>query len=107
MRTYASVAAGVGEMPYRHFVFYNAIGALLWAVGVTLLGYLLGNITFIKENIEALLVLVVVLSVIPVDRRGLAQARRKKAARAPEEAATTRYDEQAERDEVERKAFGA
>ena len=74
VRTYASVAAGVGKMPYRHFALFNAIGVVLWAGGVTMLGYLLGNITFIKENIEALLILVVLISVVPVDRRGLAQA---------------------------------
>src|SRR3954462_4642413 len=65
VRTYASVAAGVGKMPYRHFALFNAIGVILWAGGVTMLGYLLGNITFIKENIEALLILVVLMSVVP------------------------------------------
>ncbi|MFI6427224.1 VTT domain-containing protein [Promicromonospora sp. NPDC050880] len=66
VRTYAPVAAGVGRMPYRHFVTYNAVGALLWAVGVTLLGFALGNFTFVKENIEALLVLIVLVSVLPM-----------------------------------------
>ena len=66
VRTYAPVAAGVGKMSYRHFVTFNAVGALLWAVGVTLLGYVLGNFTFVKENIEALLVLIVLVSVIPM-----------------------------------------
>jgi membrane-associated protein len=44
VRTYAPVAAGVGGMRYRTFVSYNVIGALLWGVGVTVLGYLLGTI---------------------------------------------------------------
>lgn len=66
VRTYAPVAAGVGKMSYKHFVSFNVIGALLWAVGVTLLGYALGNVTFIKENIEALLVAIVLVSVIPI-----------------------------------------
>jgi len=66
VRTYAPVAAGVGKMSYRHFVSYNVIGALLWAVGVTLLGYALGNVTFIKENIEVLLVAIVLVSVVPI-----------------------------------------
>ncbi len=43
VRTYAPVAAGVGKMHYRHFVGFNALGALLWAVGLTWLGYLLGT----------------------------------------------------------------
>jgi len=66
VRTYAPVAAGVGKMSYRHFVSFNVIGALLWAVGVTLLGYALGNVTFIRENIEVLLVAIVLVSVIPI-----------------------------------------
>lgn len=66
VRTYAPVAAGVGSMSYRHFVSYNVIGALLWAVGITLLGYALGNVTFIKENIEALAVAIVLVSVVPI-----------------------------------------
>lgn len=103
VRTYAPVAAGVGNMRYRHFVTYNVIGALLWAVGVTLLGYALGNVTFIKENIELLLIVVVGISVIPIGVE-LLKARRRGG--LPEER-DERYDEQAERDEVERKAFGA
>lgn len=66
VRTYAPVAAGVGKMSYRHFVSYNVIGALLWGVGVTLLGYALGNVTFIRQNIEALLVAIVLVSVLPI-----------------------------------------
>ncbi|MCL2849744.1 MAG: VTT domain-containing protein [Micrococcales bacterium] len=66
VRTYASVAAGVGRMPYQHFVKFNAIGVVLWAGGVTWLGYLLGTIPFIKENIEVLLVVIVLVSVSPV-----------------------------------------
>ena len=74
---------------------------------MTLLGYLLGNITFIKDNIEILLVVVVFMSVIPIVIEVLAQApqgaRRGELPRRRD----ARYDEQAERDEVERKAFGA
>ncbi|HYQ75372.1 VTT domain-containing protein, partial [Cellulomonas sp.] len=53
VRTYAPVAAGVGGMRYRTFVSYNVVGALLWGVGVTVLGYLLGTISFVRDNIEA------------------------------------------------------
>lgn len=66
VRTYAPVAAGVGRMDYKHFVGFNLLGALLWAVGLTVLGYLLGNITFVRENIEALVLLIVALSVLPM-----------------------------------------
>ena len=66
VRTYSAVSAGVGRMNYRHFASYDVVGALLWGVGVTLLGYALGTIPFIKNNIEALLILVVFVSVSPV-----------------------------------------
>lgn len=66
VRTYAPVAAGIGKMPYRHFVSFNVIGALLWGVGITILGYFLGQISFVHDNIEAILVLIVFISVLPV-----------------------------------------
>jgi len=66
VRTFAPVAAGVGKMRYRTFIAYNAVGALLWGVGVTVLGYWLGQITFVQENIEFILVGIVALSVIPI-----------------------------------------
>ncbi|WP_448058577.1 VTT domain-containing protein [Cellulomonas hominis] len=105
VRTYAPVAAGVGKMSYRHFVSFNIIGAALWGVGVTLLGYALGNITFIKDNIEALLILIVLISVVPVGIE-LWRARRKEQ-RGETTAASRdpRYDEAAERTAVERKSF--
>ena len=107
VRTYASVAAGVGKMPYRHFALFNAIGVILWAGGVTMLGYLLGNIAFIRDNIEALLVLVVLMSVVPVLIEVWRKRRHQKTGEITEDGRDLRYDEQAERDEVERKAFGA
>lgn len=66
VRTYAPVAAGMSKMNYRHFVSYNVVGALVWAVGITLLGYGLGSLTFVKENIEAMLVGIVIISVLPM-----------------------------------------
>lgn len=66
VRTYAPVAAGVGKMRYRTFVSFNVVGALIWGVGITVLGYLLGNIAFVRHNIEVLAVLIVLVSVIPV-----------------------------------------
>ena len=59
VRTFCPVVAGVGRMKYSTFVRFNVIGAFFWAVGVTLLGYFLGNISFIKDNLEIALVLVV------------------------------------------------
>jgi len=66
VRTFAPVVAGVGEMRYRTFVSFNVIGALLWSVGVTLLGHYLGNVAFVREHIELALIGIVFVSVIPI-----------------------------------------
>ena len=58
--------AGVGRMDYRTYVVYSTTGGILWATGVTLLGYFLGNVPFVADNIEAILIGVVVLSIVPV-----------------------------------------
>lgn len=66
VRTFAPVVAGVAKMPYRTFVTYNIVGALLWGVGVTLLGYWLGGFEFVQNYIEPILIAIVVISAIPI-----------------------------------------
>ncbi|SES18657.1 membrane-associated protein [Streptomyces sp. yr375] len=66
VRTFAPIVAGAGRMKYRTFITYNVVGGILWGTGVTVAGYFLGQIDFIKSNVEAILVLIVVLSVVPV-----------------------------------------
>lgn len=66
VRTFAPVVAGVAKMPYKTFVTYNIVGALLWGVGVTMLGYFLGQLEFIRQNIEFVLIAIVVISFIPI-----------------------------------------
>jgi membrane-associated protein len=66
VRPFTPVAAGVGRTNYRHFVTYNLIGALLWAVGVTSLGYWLGGFAFVQHNIEYILIAIVLISVTPM-----------------------------------------
>lgn len=66
VRTFAPVVAGIGKMPRRKFFFYNVIGALLWGVGVTLLGYWIGKrIPHIGEYIEYAMITVIFLSLSP------------------------------------------
>lgn len=66
VRTFVPVMAGTSHMRYRTFVTYNVIGGVLWGVGVTLLGYFLGQVEFVKNNIEPILLGIVAISVIPV-----------------------------------------
>jgi membrane-associated protein len=66
VRTFVPVMAGTSRMRYRVFVTYNIIGGLLWGSGVPLLGYLLGEIEFVRNNIEPILILIVLISVTPV-----------------------------------------
>src|SRR5262249_14337025 len=76
VRTFAPIVAGVGRMHYRTFVVYNVIGALAWAVGLTTLGYFLGQIDVVKNNIEVAIVAVIALSLLPVARELLRHRRR-------------------------------
>ena len=66
VRTFVPVLAGVGKMKHRTFITANAIGAVAWAGGVTVLGYFLGQIDVIKNNIEPAVVAIVAISLLPV-----------------------------------------
>ncbi|QNN54900.1 VTT domain-containing protein [Nocardioides mesophilus] len=66
VRTFITVIAGVGSMSFQRFITYSAIGGTLWAVGVTLLGYYLGSIPFVKHNVEVMLLAFVLVAVVPV-----------------------------------------
>src|SRR5680860_544841 len=66
VRTFITAVAGVSKMDRRQFFTYSFIGALLWATGVTLLGYFLGQISFVRNHIDLMLVLIVLLSLVPV-----------------------------------------
>jgi membrane-associated protein len=66
VRTFCPIVAGAGRMNYSTFVRYNVLGAFIWGVGVTLLGYFLGNIDLIADNIEIALIVVVAVSILPI-----------------------------------------
>ena len=69
VRTFAPIAAGVGKMNYRRYSLYNAVGAFIWGAGVTLIGFLLGNIKpvadFVIKYVDVVLLGVVLLTLIP------------------------------------------
>jgi membrane-associated protein len=66
VRTFITVTAGIGHMDRRRYLTYSGVGAVLWGAGVTVLGHALGSVAFVREHIEALLLIVVLVSVIPV-----------------------------------------
>jgi membrane-associated protein len=81
VRTFAPILAGVGRMRYRTFVTYTVIGGLLWAVGVTLLGYWLGNlIPDIDAYLLPIVAVIIALSFVPIGLEFL--RRRRESARA-------------------------
>jgi membrane-associated protein len=65
-RAFVPVAAGVGRMPYRTFVTFNLMGAFLWGVGLTLVGFFLGQIDFVAEYAEFFIIGIVLLSGVPI-----------------------------------------
>lgn len=66
VRTFITAIAGVGRMDPRVYFTYSIIGGVAWATGVTLLGFWLGRITFVKDHVELILVGIVALSVVPI-----------------------------------------
>ncbi|MGL4670411.1 MAG: DedA family protein [Methanobacteriaceae archaeon] len=66
IRTFAPFVAGIGTMPYKNFLFFNVIGAFMWVFTAFFMGYLFGNIPFIKDNFSIFIVAVVVVSALPM-----------------------------------------
>jgi membrane-associated protein len=67
VRTFAPVVAGVGQMAYRKFVFYNIAGGVGWVTSMTWAGYALGRaIPNVADYVHVIVVVVVILSVIPI-----------------------------------------
>jgi membrane-associated protein len=66
VRTFITVMAGVGRMDARRYLTYSLIGGVAWAAGVTLLGYWLGQFEWVKNNIELMLIVIVLISILPM-----------------------------------------
>ncbi|MDT7538804.1 MAG: rane-associated protein [Actinomycetota bacterium] len=68
VRTFLNPLMGAGRMPAKTFAVWNVVGGVLWGTGLTLLGYFLGNISFIAKNLDILAIVIVGLSFIPIIR---------------------------------------
>ncbi|OIH92422.1 alkaline phosphatase [Curtobacterium sp. MCBA15_001] len=66
VRTYVPLAAGTAQMHYRRFLLFNLIGAISWACGLTAVGVLLGGIPLIAHNIDALMIVIILFSILPI-----------------------------------------
>ncbi|MFT4186809.1 MAG: VTT domain-containing protein [Micrococcaceae bacterium] len=84
IRTFSPVAAGVSRMNYRKFVTFNGLGALLWGAGVTFLGYHLGRIPWVGENIDKIFLGIVFVSILPIITELYKSNKEQKAAAAEE-----------------------
>lgn len=65
VRTMAPFVAGFSGMQAKRFLTYNVTGGVLWVVSLTVAGYLFGNIPFIKNNLTAVILVIIFLSILP------------------------------------------
>lgn len=85
VRTFITVMAGVGRMNFRTYAIFTTVGGILWGTGVTVLGYWLGQIAFVRDNIEYILIAIVAASIVPIGIE-LLRARREHGTHATPEA---------------------
>ncbi|MEV0682542.1 VTT domain-containing protein [Nocardia sp. NPDC050378] len=77
VRTFAPVVAGASGMRYRTFLVYNVVGGVAWGSGVTYLGFLLGQIAIVRDNVDLIFLLIVAVSVLPIVVEVVKRMRRK------------------------------
>lgn len=66
IRTFAPFVAGVGEMHYPRFLFFNIFGGIGWVFALTMLGYMLGSVPLVRAHFEKAIVLIILVSLLPV-----------------------------------------
>jgi membrane-associated protein len=78
VRSFAPFVAGVGKMNYARFVSFNVFGGIGWVFGMTMLGYLLGGVPIVKQHLEKVILLIILISVAPVVVEGVKAYRKQK-----------------------------
>ncbi|MFW0108076.1 VTT domain-containing protein [Rothia sp. P7181] len=76
VRTFVPLAAGIAKYRYRDFAKWNITGAITWVFTLVFAGVLLGGIPFIRDNVEAIVIVIVVASVLPVGVEYLRERRK-------------------------------
>lgn len=66
VRTFAPIVAGIVNMDFKKFFFYNVIGALAWIISITTLGFVLGENVWVREHLEYIIIGLVVVTTAPV-----------------------------------------
>ena len=79
VRTFAPIVAGMVGMEMKKFSWYNAIGAFIWVISITTLGYILGNNPWVKSNLDYVVLGIVLLVTAPVVVKFILEKRSKKA----------------------------
>ncbi len=65
VRTFAPFVAGMGKMTYKHFFSFNVIGGIAWVSIFCLLGYFVGGVEFVQNNLKMVVVAIVIISIMP------------------------------------------
>jgi membrane-associated protein len=66
IRTFAPILAGVIKMNFKIFILYSIIGAILWISSLSVLGYYLGEIEAVRENVEWIVIFLIIVTLIPI-----------------------------------------
>lgn len=65
VRTFAPFVAGMGKMTYKHFFSFNVIGGIAWVSIFCLLGYFVGGVEFVQNNLKMVVVAIIIISILP------------------------------------------